>query len=106
MNKVVCKGLILKYNGETKCIVPNKPVVIVMPTVGSSLFSDGAYAGDALQTVECEPDTRWFRTKEVDGELEMVTFSGKGIEQYIREMTGIKDDAEKKLKKIKKIVEE
>lgn len=106
MNKVICKGLIYEHGGEIKCIVPNKPVVVVMPLLGAFRYSDGAYMGDELQVIECEPDTRWFKTKEVDCELEMVTFGGKGIEGYIREITGIKDDAEKKLKKIKKIVEE
>lgn len=94
MNKVICKGLILKDNGETKCIVPNKPVVIVMPTVGAFLFSDGTYAGDDLQVIECEPDTRWFRTRaeEDDCVVSHVIYHRTAINEYIQEITGVKSE--------------
>lgn len=106
MSKAICKGVIYEYAGELKCFVPNKPVVIVMPAAGGTMFHDGGYAGGELQVNEFAPDTRWFKTKEVDGELEMMIYNDGGIEKYIREITGIKNDAEKKLAKIKKIVEE
>lgn len=106
MSKAICKGVIYEHQGELKCFVPNKPIVIVMPAVGGTMFHDGSYAGDELQVNEFAPDTRWFKTKEIDGELEMIIYNDDGIEKYIREITGVKDDAEKKLAKIKKIVEE
>lgn len=106
MSKAICKGIIYEHQGELKCVVPNKPVVIVMPAVGGAMFYDGSYAGDTLQVYEFEPDRRWFKSQDVDGDLEMITYHDDGIEKYIREITGVKGDAEKKLAKIKKIVEE
>ena len=49
MSKAICKGIICENQGELKCVVPNKPVVIVMPAVGGTMFYDGSYAGDTLQ---------------------------------------------------------
>lgn len=108
MNKVICKGLIYEHNGEIKCVVPNCPVVIVSPTEGAFRYSDGAYMGDDLQVIKCEPDTRWFKSKEKEeeGVIEKIVYHDTAIIEYIQEITDGKSDAEKRLKKIKEIVEE
>lgn len=107
MNKATIKGIIFEYDGGLKCHVPNKPVVIVMPSIDGSMFwVDDTYFHDGLQVNEFIPDKRWFKTKEIDGKIDGISYDKNGILDYIKEITGTKDKAEKKLDKIKKIVEE